>query len=625
MGVIEFAESEWKKYLALAGVDGRITGSVKNVFDKSRFRINNAEYDPKFDDAFIVEIKNGTGSIVATNERSVLLGVYESLRRLGYLFCFPGKKGEFVPKGLKAEDVNLKFTHYAEYRYRGVALCGPKELYSVLDYIDWMPKVGLNTYFREFWSDHLAWRSWYLKEENPYLKKDLSYTLEKGLEYDKLTEKRAKERGLLFHAVGHGWNVAVIGKDVYNDFLPTAETEIDYDKVALVNGKRSLPHGIIRCANLCVSKSEVRKKFISLLLSYVKEHPKTDVLHVYLGDSLNNACECENCKKHTLSEWLCILLNEIDTALNAIKSDIKVVFGVYNDTLWNPKTVKINGNRFILQFCPISRDYSRSFSGLRPTAEKDLPAYSLNKVQAPVKEEDFYGYLKGWQNRFGGESVCFDYHGYYAVRYDLSQITAAKVAVKDVKYYKEMGFNGLISCQFYRNAFPHGYLCYATARALFDGEFNAQAEEKTYFNACFGKAAGVASEYFLLVNKALPIRLLQWYGETDEIRREYGKPVADANLLTELKIATAETAKKISGKGESELQKTCIKTFGYYLAAIDAVCDLVRIKAEKGGADRLKDRISALKEILCKNENYLLPYCSIDHLLQTLCWFADKS
>ena len=94
------------------------------------------------------------------------------------------------------------------------------------------------------------------------------------------------------------------------------------------------------------------------------ENPKVDIVHFWLGDSLNNVCECEECKKTTISDQYVELLKEIDKRLIQHASAVKIVFLLYQDTLWIPVKNKVNSNRFILQFSPITRDYGVSYKSV---------------------------------------------------------------------------------------------------------------------------------------------------------------------------------------------------------------------------------------------------------------------
>ena len=96
MRTIEKAISEYTKYLKTGGVDGAISATVDSTaFDETKFNRLNCSFDEKYDDAYFVDIRQGSGKIVGTNERSVLLGVYDLLRKMGVMFLRPGKDGEY--------------------------------------------------------------------------------------------------------------------------------------------------------------------------------------------------------------------------------------------------------------------------------------------------------------------------------------------------------------------------------------------------------------------------------------------------------------------------------------------------------------------------------------------------
>ena len=202
MDIFDFANKEWNKYLYQM-CSNYIECKISFVLNKEILNISDCA-----DDAFKVEIKNGNGIIISSNERSCLLATYECLYRLGCIFYSPEE--ENVPTGLIIEDINLSFSFKAADRYRGVAPCAPKEINSYISFIKWLPKVGYNSIFFEGWSGYLSYRSWYHHEENPYLVKEENFSLKKALEYDEQCIRLAKDMGLIVHAMGHGWNVACI-------------------------------------------------------------------------------------------------------------------------------------------------------------------------------------------------------------------------------------------------------------------------------------------------------------------------------------------------------------------------------------------------------------------------------
>ena len=111
---MEFALNELKKYASIIGIDINIGLFVDlSVFDTTRF----FRFEQKYDDAFEIKVKNGNGTIKATNERAVLIGVYHYLKCQGCRFLKPGKDGEYIPHRDTALDVDEIW--YAKVRHRG--------------------------------------------------------------------------------------------------------------------------------------------------------------------------------------------------------------------------------------------------------------------------------------------------------------------------------------------------------------------------------------------------------------------------------------------------------------------------------------------------------------------------
>lgn len=623
----DFAKAEWRSYINKANVqtEAEIECFIDcSAFDIKKFNLVNVEFDSEFDDAFSVNIVNAKGRITATNERSLLLAVYESLRRLGFVFVNSVKDEECIPKKLKTEDINLSYTHYANYRHRGIDVCAPREINSLKDFIKWLPKVGLNSLFLEGWSGYLLYRSWYLHEENKYLKPEKDFNLNTALAFDKECFDLAKSLGLIIHAMGHGWNVACFSNDKYNDMYPNEDTVVSYDRIAVVDGKRSFPLNILRCANLCLSNSQVCEMLVSLVVNFVKDHPFVNVLHFWLGDSINNVCECENCVKTTISDQYVTLLNRIDKELSNINSTVKIVFLLYNDTMWTPLKSKINGKRFILQFSPITRDYSISFY----TACKDLSLiqeYKRNNVKNPVNPNEFLAYLAEWQKKYNGDAFAFDYQNYYATRYDISNELAAELIVKDVCAYKKFGLNGLISCQFYRNAFPHGFSTYAMAMALFNEKFNFDAEKQTYYSCCFGSLKNDVEVFLKKISATIPLSFYQWYGENDEIRNIYKEPRISNDSLVGLLNSTDYFVNRLKRwQAENLLQKSEKKILKIYCFVVKSLIKILLLKNKDALKKQIEKTALKAKEKLYKNEKFLLPYCSVDHVFQTMYWLVSK-
>lgn len=157
--------------------------------------------DSQADDFFAVSISAGKGNICGSNPRSVLLGVYAFLRRLGYRFLLPGET--VMPAALSLSDLTCSYSHKASLRHRGVCIEGATSLENVLAFIDWLPKLGFNSFFLQFKEPYIFLERWYHHTLNPEQKPEV--LTEEFLQdcYTKMHEAM-KKRSLLLHAAGHG-------------------------------------------------------------------------------------------------------------------------------------------------------------------------------------------------------------------------------------------------------------------------------------------------------------------------------------------------------------------------------------------------------------------------------------
>lgn len=334
MKTLEFARYELNRYTEQMGIYPEISLSV----NADRF---NDIQDAKLDDAFEISVKNGKGNIYATNSRALLMGVYHFLKLQGCRFLRPGKNGEYIP--LLNETVDCNETIYAKYRHRGTtdwSLAGGID--CVFEFIDWLPKVMMNTYMIEYADYYQSVLSTYRFTHNPY-KKPKHISRELFNKWDKQITEEIKKRNLIRHGAGHGFTVMLMDgitevKNVIqiketNDTQKCTNTEI----LAEINGKRELFKGVPLNTNLCLSQEKVRKAFAENVCEYSEKHPEIDYLHVWLADSFSNYCECENCRKLNQSDWYVALLNEIDNILTEKGSKQKIVFLVYFELLYPPK------------------------------------------------------------------------------------------------------------------------------------------------------------------------------------------------------------------------------------------------------------------------------------------------
>ncbi len=124
-----------------------------------------------------------------------------------------------------------------------------------------------------------------------------------------------------------------------------------------------------------------------------------------------------------------------------------------------------------MMFAPITRTYTRPLCTADETACRKnpppLPTYRLNQMVFPSDTKENLAFLYHWQKEFSGDSFDFDYHLMWDIDKEFG-LKLAKVLYQDCIRLKDIGLNGLISCQQNRASFPSGLCQYVMGRTLFD-------------------------------------------------------------------------------------------------------------------------------------------------------------
>ena len=163
---VDYAAEELKKYLRMMNPEG---GNIAIAYDPAAtggFRLGLMQdlgldvsdvEDTELDDILYIDCDGEGGIIAGSNPRSVLLAVYEYLRQNGCRWLFPGPDGEYIPvKQIEA----VKYRFAPSCRYRGQCNEGAEFQRSMLMSIDFMPKIGMNTFMIEFKNPH-TYYDWY--------------------------------------------------------------------------------------------------------------------------------------------------------------------------------------------------------------------------------------------------------------------------------------------------------------------------------------------------------------------------------------------------------------------------------------------------------------------------------
>ena len=483
---VVFAAQELARCLAKIVADSIIITNNQNCrSDEVTLRLESLKNPKNSEDAYSIDVTPMGGTISGSNDRSVLLGVYQYLWLLGCRFPAPGRKHESFPSLYKKEQLSASCQKQAALRHRGVCIEGANSLENILDYIDWLPKLGCNSFFLQFQLPYTFMARWYHHELNPLLKPE-EFTWETAAAFTSRIEEALQERGLLLHQAGHGWTGDVLG-------FPCADWKAASEPLppetaplaACINGKRELFHGVPMNTNLCYSNETVIEKFSDRVVEYCIQHPAISCVHVWLADEFNNICECEACRTQLPTDQYIRILNRIDEKLTGLHLDTKIVFLLYQELLWPPvKEAFRNPDRFLLMFAPISRTFEHSYQ-LKDTYGP-APAYERNRITLPVGLDENMVFLKSWQNCFHGEGFVYDYPLGRAHYGDFGYIHIAEIIGQDIRKLKQMGLDGYISCQELRVCLPNAFPAYVMGRMLFDADVTFGELKEEYFRAAYG-------------------------------------------------------------------------------------------------------------------------------------------
>lgn len=495
----------------------------------SEIGINIPTIDNKLDDSTYISIKNGRGVIAGSNDRAILIGVYRFLTIIGCRFLRPGEDGEFIVR-IPLYEMHAFEEHTASLRHRGICIEGAVSYENLIEVLDWLPKIGANSYFAQFPTSYTFFNQWYSHLKNPYVKPEY-YDKEIAAQMTHDAAMHAKKLGLIYHAVGHGWTCGCIGIEGLNwDPEKIKLTPEQESCVAQINGERVLYGDIAVDTNLCYSSEKVQNLLTDYIVKYAKEHPEADYLHLWIADNCNNHCECENCAQMTPSDWYVNILTILDKKLEKENLPVKIVFLLYFELLWPPeKNIHINKNRFTLMFAPFTRTFEQAYCECKDTEYK-LPEFVRNNITLPKKTEEYIAHLKAWQKIFDGDSFDYDYYLCKAHYGDPSYYRIASLISRDVKYMKEMGINGIIDCQVIRAAFPNGLPMYVLMQTMWDDTLEFDDIVNDYLSHCYGEDWRQCKKYLSSLAECFDVEYFQ-VPTKDFLKPEYAQKLSSVEEI----------------------------------------------------------------------------------------------
>lgn len=590
--VSAFAAKELNSYLSRMGCpDLYFTLDVKELSLLGMAKVA----DSQLDDQYFIKVDEKQQIIYGNNPRALLLGIYRYLFLIGCRFLRPGRAFEVVPVHLDICDFYALEAHTASLRHRGVCIEGDESIDNIADFIDWLPKVGFNSFFFQFKSPHTFLKRW--------------YELHLGGRWDVKASERLityfddlmAERGLLRHRMGHGWTADVIGAQ-NNVGWEQEELELSDELqsvLALVNGKRELHHGVPVNTNLCFSNPKSLELFANCVIKYLTKHPDTEYLHIWLADSSHNSCECDLCKSLRPADHYITLLNFLGDKLTELGIKTRLCLLMYQDLLWPPiKNCLENPNRFVLMFAPIHRTFKCSYEDVVPSTL--LPDFVLNKSHFPKDIESNIALLNAWKSVVPCDSFVYDYHLGRAHHGEPSHFKMAQIIYKDLHANKGMGLNGIVSCQELRIAFPNAFANFIMGQASLNLQIPFDDLARDYYLSSYG----ASGEALLAIMK----RLSKLF-DCDYINRYFCPlPRVDADLANRMDSVESllDEIRTLINKHEAVNYTVQVHMWDELAFFVDYTSIFARMIAMRA-SDKIKEAnelfASAFKPLLLDHEN----------------------
>ena len=526
-------------------------------------------------DHICIELRGGKGTIQADSQVGVLIAVYRLFHEFGVRYLRPGRKNEFFKvlsqKDWEEKEISIEET--ASFRHRGVCIEGADSYENLRDFIDWLPKIGMNTFFIQFENPYSFFKRWYEHEFNPYAEKE-PFNTEIAQKMSDRIDQEMKLRGIVHHRVGHGWTGEVLGySSKYGWESGLTLPEEKKHLVAELNGKRELFGTAPILTSLDFANPEVGNKMVELIVNYAKERRDVDYLHVWLSDARNNICECEQCKKDLPSDQYIRILNQLDEALTEEGLDTKICFLLYHELLFAPEKEKLkNPERFTMMFAPITRTFEMSYEDVN--YESDVPepkAYVRNQIVLPNSLEENLSYLFAWKKMFDGDSFVYDYPLGRAHYGDLGYMKISHVIYRDIHFLKNLQLNGYISCQELRAGFPHNFPNYVMGQMLWNNTRDYEELKEEYFSSMYGESWKEVTAY---------LENLSAYSSCDYFNAigERLNPVLSARYEVCVNLAEEMLSVIEIHTAESEgLQKQEWKQLGYHREYVTKMAEALRL------------------------------------------------
>ena len=528
--VVDFAAEELHKYLRMMMLELPPIPIAYNPDATEGFRLGLLEDfgipfegdDAALDDVVHIETTKEGGIIAGSNYRSILFAVYRYLKLCGCRFYAPGVDGEFIPR----KPIEPQSYHkMADIRSRRFMLEGRPSFQDTLAYVDYHAKQELNGYGIATPFVYMA--RYYMHDQLEAHREPEPVDAETVHQMAKALECECDKRGMKFGGGNHDIIPELLGidpleRELYKKGLkePTEEMK---SKMALLDGKRDLFKKDPFNTNFCMSRADLRKKYVDIVVRMAKQNPHYSNIACCLADLRRNHCECEECQKLHPTDFLVMIVNDIDEIFTREGIPTKLSFSTYVDQQFAPKVARVNNpKRVSMSFPPIGRTYSKSIT--KDTVFPETQPYVRNAWPTPRSVEENYAYLKKWQEVFPGNFSTYEYHFYVHQYRDPGLMSMSRRLYEDIQALKLVNLTGMTEDGSNKNCFPHGFMSHIYGQTLVDLNTDYDAAKEDYFKTCYGEDWKEALDYMEQVSAIFEHAYMCGDKPTDNVHSIYFDP-----------------------------------------------------------------------------------------------------
>jgi hypothetical protein len=340
---------------------------------------------------------------------------------------------------------------------------------------------------------------WYNHEELQAGREPEPVDAETVEQWHRALESEAIKRGLMLLGGSHETVPQVLGIDPLERELyrlgqkqPTEEMK---SRMAMINGVRELFTGDPFNTNFCMSRADLRTKYVDVMVEYIKKNRHLTRFHCSLADQRRNHCECPECQKLYPTDFQVMILNELDERLTAEGIDAGLSLSTYVDQQFAPSRERIkNPDRFMLTYPPISRTYAASLD--ENSVFPEVVPYERNAWKKPRSVEEGMAYFKKWQEVFPGDCSTYEYHFWVHQYRDPSLMAMSRRVYEDIRSLKLFRMTGINEDGSNKSFFPHGFMGYVFAETLVNRDVDYEELKKDYFTHAYGEDWEKVVAYF---------------------------------------------------------------------------------------------------------------------------------